>query len=595
MTAPYLICELANSHGGDSAVLLRLVQELSNVDYPRLGVKFQPINPSTLSLPDYEWHRVYKKLYLDRATWGRIIKAARAQIGDVWLDVHDRYAVEIFRTHASDIVGIKLQASVVENYEVYSGLNALDLRQKVLLINISGYEIDEIKEIVTKFSALESGQLVLQVGFQAYPTRTEDTALTKLSVLRTAFAESVLCFADHYDAEKSFACRVPLLAVALGCEFIEKHVCLSRADAEYDFHSALQVPEVQALAAELELTAKSFSKDFISESEKHYLASTRQIPVSKSVLRKGQLVSDQDLLYRRTEQSGLTKQSLDHFQNKRFILNQSIESHTPIPSAAFRRATIGTIVACRLVSSRLKRKALLPIQGVPSVERCLMNCQLFSGVDLIVLATSNLEEDAVLRDHTLNGDVSFWQGHPDDVIHRYVGACDALGIDVVVRVTADCPVVSPEITEFLLERHFSLGADYTGVRDGAVGTWAEIYNADALRRVLELVGKAEYSEYMTSYFRNNPDIFKVEIVDLPPELVRNYRLTLDYQEDLELFDRLYAELIEQGMEPNIRNVFSVLDADGELATHNQHLRLKYKTDPDLMRLLSQGTRIRDRS
>ena len=110
-----------------------------------------------------------------------------------------------------------------------------------------------------------------------------------------------------------------------------------------------------------------------------------------------------------------------------------------------------------------------------------------------------------------------------------------------------------------------------------------------------IIGKAEYSEYMTSYFRNNPDIFKVEIVDLPPELVRNYRLTLDYQEDLELFDRLYAELIEQGMEPNIRNVFSVLDADGELATHNQHLRLKYKTDPDLMRLLSQGTRIRDRS
>jgi len=217
---------------------------------------------------------------------------------------------------------------------------------------------------------------------------------------------------------------------------------------------------------------------------------------------------------------------------------------------------------------------------------------MFSGVDVVALATSSLEEDSVLRNHTLNGEVEFCQGDPDDVIRRYVDACDILGIDVVVRVTADCPVVSPEITAFLLQRHFSCGADYTAVREGAVGTCAEIYNVEALRRILELIGEAEYSEYMTYYLRNNADIFKVEIADLPADLVRDYRLTLDYQEDLELFERLYGKLNEREMEPNTRNVFSILDEDPELAGHNSHLTLKYKTDPELVKALSERTRIR---
>ena len=84
----------------------------------------------------------------------------------------------------------------------------------------------------------------------------------------------------------------------------------------------------------------------------------------------------------------------------------------------------------------------------------------------------------------------------------------------------------------------------------------------------------------------------MEIADLPSDLVRDYRLTLDFQEDLELFERLYGKLNEREMEPNIRNVFSILDEDPELAGHNSHLTLKYKTDPELVKVLSERTRIR---
>ena len=589
---PYLICELANSHGGDPQRLVKLVQALGKVNYSRLGVKFQPLSPSTMSLPDYEWHSAYEKLHFSPSVWRDIFGEARKEISDIWLDVLDRYAVEIVGEHVSVITGIKLQPSVLDNREVYAGLRVLDLSDQTLLVNVSGYELFEIEPIIGKFLDLDVKRLVLQLGFQSYPTKLEDTALNKILVLRKAFPEQLLCFADHCDGQHAFASRVPLLATVLGCEFIEKHVCLSRAEAEYDFQSALEISELQVLASELELVATCFTGDFVSESEAYYLKSTLQIPVVRTTLRKGQLISDDDVVYRRTAQPGLTKKSIEKLQDDRFILNTPLEPYSTIPHSAFQRATVGAVVACRLKSSRLKRKALLPIQGMSSVERCLVNCKMFSGVDVVALATSSLEEDSVLRNHTLDGEVEFWQGDPDDVIRRYVEACDALGIDVVVRVTADCPVVSPEITTFLLQRHFSCGADYTAVREGAVGTCAEIYNVEALRRILELIGEAEYSEYMTYYLRNNTDIFKVEIADLPADLVRDYRLTLDYQEDLELFERLYGKLNEREMEPNIRNVFSILDKDPELAGHNSHLTLKYKTDPELVKALSERTRIR---
>ena len=82
------------------------------------------------------------------------------------------------------------------------------------------------------------------------------------------------------------------------------------------------------------------------------------------------------------------------------------------------RHRVGVVVACRMKSSRLKKKAILPIAGVPSVERCLQNCLRFPYAGVVVLATSTLEDDAVLKDYTLGGKVKFWRGAPDDVIFQ---------------------------------------------------------------------------------------------------------------------------------------------------------------------------------
>ena len=588
---PILIFECANAHGGDLNLLLETINHFSNIEYDNKHIKFQPFHPETISLEDFSWHKVYHQLKFEPEEWKEIIKVAKSSYIGVWLDLFDVYGVKVLSENLPQITGIKLQASVLENYELFSALEKLDLTEVMLMINISGFDLSNIEQFVDKFAKLKINQLILQIGHQAYPTEIKDTGLQKVAVLKAAYPDVEICVADHVNAEHAMATIIPLIGLSLGASIIEKHICINRKKAEYDFYSALEFDEIKSLTERIVEYSGITKGKFISKSEQIYLENSVQIPVAGVNLSKGSMCSNRDLLYRRTDQKGMTYQQITQKQSLGYILNKDIKVNSTINESDFNLSTVGVIVACRMKSSRLKKKAILDIGGKTSVERCLSNCLKMPRASKVVLATSTIDEDAVLADYTLDGQVKFWQGDPDDVIKRYLGACEKYNIDTIIRVTADCPVISTEISEVLLDHHFSTGADYTAAKECAVGTGCEIYNVEALQRVINYLGSASYSEYMTWYMQNNTDIFKVELVDLPGEMVRDYRLTLDYPEDLDLFKGLFSELSRKNQEATLENIFNILDNNSDLVNINSHLTLKYKTDQDLISHLNKATKI----
>lgn len=586
---PCLVCELANSHGGDVAAIDELVDAFGNLDYPRKAIKFQIFSANTIALPDFAYYAVYQRLEVSAADWARIIARA-ARHGDVWIDVFDRHGVQAVADNLELIAGLKLQASVLENDEVLAALKSLDLSSLRVVLNVSGFELSDIQRLVDRFRTL-SASIILQIGFQAYPTSLEDTGLQKISVLRAAFPGTSLGVADHADASSDFAQLAPLFAHLLGCEHIEKHFCIDRDCAEYDAYSALEPEQMQLLCNRLLALGAATRGTFVNEAERTYLANTVQLPVLRDDLGAGQRIKPEHLLFRRTAQEGIPWHQIEKIQQNRQVLANKKSSNSALLESDFRPARVAAIVACRMKSSRLPRKALLPIAGRSSVERCLDQCLAIAGVDQVILATSTLAEDAVLEEYRCNGKVEFWTGDPDDVITRYLGACDAFGVDIVVRITADNPLVSSEILGLLLDSHFATGADYTGASNAAVGTSGEIINTSALRTVIDKLGRAEHSEYMTWYLRNNPETFDINIVDLPEELVRDYRLTLDHQEDLDLYEEVFSRIGREPSAKKLAEVFAVLDDDPELAAMNSHISVKYETDQALIAMLNEKTRL----
>jgi spore coat polysaccharide biosynthesis protein SpsF (cytidylyltransferase family) len=258
----------------------------------------------------------------------------------------------------------------------------------------------------------------------------------------------------------------------------------------------------------------------------------------------------------------------------------------------FKKAVIATIIACRLKSSRLPKKALLKIGDLSSIELCIRNTLKFKNVNHTVLATSTLAEDLALKDYTYSDSVVFHRGDPEDVIQRYIDIIDKLKIDVVIRVTGDMPFVSDKILQILLKSHFTDGADYTTAKKAAVGTNLEIINTAALKRIKSHFRYAEYSEYMTFYFVNNPSYFKLNFVELPENLVRDYRLTLDYAEDLTMFNHISNFFKMQNIEYDIEALFEYLDNNPEIADINSECTLSYITDSSLIELLNDKTTIK---
>src|SRR5690606_29120893 len=118
---------------------------------------------------------------------------------------------------------------------------------------------------------------------------------------------------------------------------------------------------------------------------------------------------------------------------------------------------IAIAVVCRLKSTRLTYKALRLIHGVPSVQRCLNNCQAVGSVSGVVLATSTDKQDDPLEvfDHA---SVTVLRGSPENLADRMLAAAKATGADVILRVTADCPAVSSELLERQIEHHLATGA-----------------------------------------------------------------------------------------------------------------------------------------
>ena len=171
---PYILIELANTHGGDFTYLTELIRQYSAYR-ENFGIKFQPLSPDTLATPDFEWYSVYQTLYFTPEQWREtLIEASKTK--DIWIDLFDLYGVQIVSENLPRIHGIKFQSSVLHNEEVISALSSLDLRHCRVILNIAAQEIEVIKQRIDYIKQqLNPKELLLEIGFQAYPTELSDS------------------------------------------------------------------------------------------------------------------------------------------------------------------------------------------------------------------------------------------------------------------------------------------------------------------------------------------------------------------------------------------------------------------------------------
>lgn len=243
-------------------------------------------------------------------------------------------------------------------------------------------------------------------------------------------------------------------------------------------------------------------------------------------------------------------------------------------------------------SARLPGKALLSIHGVASIERCLLNTLSIGGSSATVLVTSMNAEDDALQSHTLGGAADLVRGSEDDVLQRILAAVDLHKPDYVIRATGDCPIISSELAEVVLASHIESGADASFPEAGfPVGINSEVYSASALRRLREFMPATPHSEYLILYFKSNPKLFRLNEVSVPEFFRRDWRVTLDEQSDLNLFERIFSALDVGRRAIAFSEVVSFFEKNPDAAAMNSSNKLRYAHDDEFASFLTSVTRI----
>jgi spore coat polysaccharide biosynthesis protein SpsF len=202
------------------------------------------------------------------------------------------------------------------------------------------------------------------------------------------------------------------------------------------------------------------------------------------------------------------------------------------------------IIQARLGSTRLPKKVLMDVGGRSMLARVVDRVQAIRGLDDLAVAIPDLSEDDPLEAAVVDLGVRCVRGSAADVLRRYRIAAEDVHADAVVRVTADCPVLSPSVSSRVVTEFLDGEADYcsnTLDRTWPRGLDTEVVRAAALRQADARAEEPTEREHVTPYIWRRPDEFRLRSVRNDEDL-SSYRLTVDTEQDLALIRALYAEL-----------------------------------------------------
>ncbi len=261
---------------------------------------------------------------------------------------------------------------------------------------------------------------------------------------------------------------------------------------------------------------------------------------------------------------------------------------------------IAAVIQARVSSRRLPGKALreLPygsgITVLEQVIRRLKRCKKLNGV---IVATTTEKEDDELVSIAQRGGAKHFRGSKEDVLSRYYSASKENGLEILVRITGDCPCIDPEVVDLVIEKHLAAKADFTSNtlnRTFPYGLYTAVLNFDTLEKVHLQAKQAFEREHVCPYiYKSNPQMFKISSVEAPERLhAPDIRITLDTEQDYALLCAVFGYLYPENEFFNTEDIIKLFHCKPWLKTINKNVAHK-KIFDSLQPELEEAIRILD--
>ena len=194
-----------------------------------------------------------------------------------------------------------------------------------------------------------------------------------------------------------------------------------------------------------------------------------------------------------------------------------------------------TVIQARMNSSRLPGKVLMDINGKPMLWHVVNRLRKSEYVKDIIIAATTKDKEIVA--FTRKNKLRCFLGSEDDVLGRFYNATVKFRLKVnptmVIRITADCPLIDPKEVDRTVDYFLANDVDY--VYNGIDGFDVEVFSRDVLERAQYRATTKEDREHVTSYIIRNYKAATLNTSKTP-------HLSVDTQEDLSLIRKIFQEL-----------------------------------------------------
>jgi spore coat polysaccharide biosynthesis protein SpsF len=232
------------------------------------------------------------------------------------------------------------------------------------------------------------------------------------------------------------------------------------------------------------------------------------------------------------------------------------------------------IVQARMGSTRLPGKVLMDIAGKSMLARVVERLRLASTINEVLVATTDSPRDDDIVKECKACSVPVFRGDENDVLDRYFRAAQLSGAKIVVRVTSDCPLIDPEVTNKTVTAFLDASPDYaanTLTRTYPRGLDTEVMSFGVLSKAWQLARARYEREHVTPYIYEHPAEFKLLPVTGDADFSA-HRWTVDTPEDLEFVRAIYARF--DGQPFQWRDVLNLLDREPWLTELNRSVAQK---------------------
>ena len=244
----------------------------------------------------------------------------------------------------------------------------------------------------------------------------------------------------------------------------------------------------------------------------------------------------------------------------------------------FYTLNVVVIVQARMSSTRLPGKTLKEVSGKSLLSLLLERIKRAKSPHQILVATTTNPDDQKIVDLCSKEEIAVFRGSESDVLERYKETAERYQADVIVRITADCPLIDPDVIDLVIDTYLDHYPEYDYVSNTLEKTYPRGLDVEVFsKRVLDEIAKEAKApqdrQHVTLYIYSHPEKYRLKNVARDQD-TSHYRLTVDTSEDFELIRRIIEALYPKKPHFTLEDVLQLLDEHPDWPKINAHIQQK---------------------